>query len=224
MKARYPELDIDNEDAYYDQAGRMMDEYEGMEKAAAGMRAGLEKSPLLMDMVLAARQASESGGEFDPIVYLAENRGLDLEALKTDEEYMKKVAEASAKYLDKMTSARKIAEAQRENFPASAAAVQAKAQELGLSDEQAQEIIGRMFDVMDGLILGRIDIGAFEMFAKGQGADAAAEQARAEGKAEGLSARVQDRLRNLRPDTQPGQQRPARERKPAEEIDNPFIA
>ena len=119
-----------------------------------------------------------------------------------------------------------ISKAVQDNMPASIDAVKAKAQELGLSDEQTTEIVGQMFQVMDDLVHGKIDTEVFAMMAKGKNFDEAVEQARDEGKVEGLNQKVNDKLRTLenRQERVAGVQTPMKTATPAsKKPHNPFV-
>ena len=61
---RYPDLNMEDEDAYYDQAGSMMDEYEGYANNAKKLRESMDKSPAFAEMMVAARDTDG----FDPLV------------------------------------------------------------------------------------------------------------------------------------------------------------
>ena len=49
---------------------------------------------------------------------------------------------------------------------------------MGLSDDQAEEVIGKMYQVMDDLIVGKLDPSIFEMMAKGMNYNQDVEAAR----------------------------------------------
>lgn len=218
--SRYKDLNLDDEDAYYDQMGRMMDEYEGYEKSSARMRESIAKSPAMAEMVRAAGQQDD----FDPITWLVENRGLDLDALRDDPEYAQKLADAHAKYMERDAASKQIAEDMTANMPASVDAIRAKAQELGLSEEQTEATVGQMYQIMDDLIHGKMDTNLFAMLAKGASHDADVAQARDEGQAAGLSTKIDERLRRDagRTPKPVGRQSAAGEPKPKVENRNPF--
>lgn len=218
---RNPDLNMDDEEAYYGSANRFMDEYEGYEDNSRRMRESLSRSPAFAEMMVAAREQDD----FDPVVWMVRNKGLDLKALADDPDYSKKLADAHGAYLERMAKQDEIESQMAENMPASVEAVKAKASEMGLSDEQAEEVIGKMYQVMDDLILGKLDPAVFEMMAKGMSYNKDVETAREEGVAEGLSAKVADKLKDLsgKRDVPRGRQA-ARQEKPVEQdVDNPFV-
>lgn len=86
ISQRYPELDMEDEDAYYDRMNATMDEYEGYESNSRRLRESMERSPAMAEMMLAAREQDD----FDPVVWMVMNKGLDLQALQDDPEYAEK--------------------------------------------------------------------------------------------------------------------------------------
>lgn len=221
ISQRYPELDMDDEDAYYDRMNATLDEYEGYESNSRRLRESMERSPAMAEMMLAAREQDD----FDPVVWMVMNKGLDLQALQDDPEYAEKLSAAHADYLAKNSKGQEIEKAMQENMPASVDGIRAKAQELGLTDEQAEEIVGKMYQNMDDLVHGIISPEIFELFAKGQRHDEDVATAREEGMAQGLNKKVEDKLRTL---DKPGErisgvQTPVKPSAPKKKSDNMFL-
>lgn len=217
---RYPDLKIDDEDAYYDAVMRYMDEFEEYEERSNRLRENIEKSPAYAEMVIASRGKDN----FDPVIWLVESGQLDLDALQSDPDYNKKLADARAAYLDKLTSSKKLKEEQEKNMPASVEAIRVKAEEMGIDDKTTEEIVGKMYELMDDMIRGVLPLDVFEMLYKGSISDKAVEEARAEGVAEGLNKKVDDKLRQMpAPSAPTGRQTPVPEDKP-KPVKNPFLA
>lgn len=221
VSERYPDLNMDDEDAYYEQMGKTMDEYEGYERNTQRLREAMEKSPEMVRMLNAARDQEN----FDPLAYLFENASGDILALAQDPDGAKKFGEMRAEQLKRQAEGEDIKKALTENMPNSVSAIKAKAQELGIPDEQAQEIVGQMFQVMDDLVHGKIDPEVFAMMAKGRNYDNAVEQARDEGKVEGLNQKVNDKLRTLegKQERVSGVQSPMKTPAPKKKIHNMFV-
>lgn len=222
FQGRYPDVNVDNEDDYYGAANQMLDDYELFENNSRNMRDRMMKSPVFAEMIVAAGKQDD----FDPVVWMVENKGLDLQALQDDPDYSKKLADAHNTYIEKRAKQDEIEKQMAENMPASIEAVRSKAAEMGLTDEQAEKVIGQMYQVMDDLIVGKIDPAMFELMAKGMNFDTAVQDAKAEGIAEGLGTKIDDKLVDLnkKRERTGGAQRPMRERKPAPEVNNPFLA
>lgn len=221
ISKRYPDLNMDDEDAYYDQMGRTMDEYEGYEANTRRLRESMEKSPEMARMLAAAQQQEN----FDPLAYLFENASGDILALAQDPDGAKKFGELRAQQLARQAENDEIQRALSENMPGSVDAVMAKASELGLDEEQTKEIVGRMFQTMDDLVHGKIDPEIFAMMAKGATYDDDMAQAREEGRVEGVSTKVDDKLRTLegRQERVGGVQKPVRTPEPKKKPHNMFV-
>lgn len=221
VSKRYPDLNMDDEDAYYEQMGKTMDEYEGYENNSRRLREAMERSPEMAKMLVAA----QGQDNFDPIAYLFENANADILALAEDPEGAKKFGELRSQQLSRQAEGEEIKKSVEDNMPSSIEAVTSKAQELGLSDEQTQEIVGQMFQVMDDLVHGKIDPEIFAMMAKGKDYDNAVEQARDEGKAEGLNTKVTDKLRTLenKQEHVSGVQTPMKTAAPKKKVHNMFV-
>ena len=220
MAEREPNLNLDDEDAYYDYMDNMVTEYDDYRTSSEAMRKNMEHSPALAEMFMAAQNQKE----FDPILWMIRHKGLDLDALRDDPEYAEKVTEAHNEWLAKRAKADEINEQAAANMPKSIDAIQAKAAEMGLTDEQANEIVLEIYQMGNDLTLGIIPVNIFEMLAKGKTRDADVEMAREEGIAEGLNTKVDDKLRKLNKTNEQvrGRQMPVREVKPKGQY-NPFV-
>lgn len=222
MAEREPKLNLDDEDAYYGYMDNMVSEYDDYRASSDAMRKNINHSPALAEMFMAAR----SEENFDPVLWMIRKRGLDLDALRDDPEYAEKIAEAHNEWLSKRAKADEINDQAAANMPKSIEAIKAKAAEMGLTEEQAEEILGEIYQMGNDLILGIIPVNIFEMLAKGKTRDADVEMAREEGVAEGLNTKVTDKLRTM-PKTNEqvrGRQMPVREAKPKEEEKHMFLA
>ena len=220
MAERKPDLNLDDEDAYYDYLDGMVTENDDYRASSEAMRKSMDGSPAFTEMIMAAR--GQEG--FDPVLWMIENRGLDLDALRDDEEYAKKVTEARNAWLAKKTKDEETFEAAKNNMPKSIEAIKAKQAEMGLSDEQASEIVGDIYQMGTDLTMGIIPVNIFEMLAKGKAYDKDVEEAREVGVAEGLNTKVTDKLRTW-PKTNEqvrGRQMPVKEAKPKGQY-NPFV-
>ena len=220
MAEREPNLNLDDEDAYYGYMDDMVTEYDDFRKSSESMRQNMANSPALTEMLMAAR--GQEG--FDPVLWMIENRGLDLEALRDDEKYAEKVTEARNAWLAKKAKDEETFEAAKANMPRSIEAIKAKQAEMGLSDEQANEIVGDIYQMGTDLTMGIIPVNIFEMLAKGKAYDKDVEEAREVGVAQGLETKVTDKLRKMPKTTEQvrGRQMPMRETKPKGQY-NPFV-
>lgn len=220
MAEREPNLNLDDEDAYYGYMDNMMTENDDYRSSSDVMRKNMDHSPALAEMFMAARDEKS----FDPVLWMIRNKGLDLDALRDDPDYAEKVTEAHNEWLAKRAKADEINKQAAVNMPRSIEAIQSKAAEMGLTDEQADEIVGEIYQMGNDLTLGIIPVNIFEMLAKGKTYDKDVEEAREVGIAQGLDTKVTDKLRKM-PKTNEqvrGRQMPVREAKPKRQY-NPFV-
>lgn len=220
MAEREPNLNLDDEDAYYGYMDDMMTENDDYRSSSDVMRKNMDHSPALAEMFMAARDEKS----FDPVLWMIRNKGLDLDALRDDPDYAEKVTEAHNEWLAKRAKADEINKQAAVNMPRSIEAIKSKAAEMGLTDEQADEIVGEIYQMGNDLTVGIIPVNIFEMLAKGKTYDKDVEEAREVGIAQGLDTKVTDKLRKM-PKTNEqvrGRQMPVREAKPKRQY-NPFV-
>lgn len=221
FSTRYPDVNMEDEDAYYGKAGEMMDDFDAYEKSTNKLRGVMDKSKLFAEMMIAARDTED----FDPLVWMVEEGGLDLDALRDDEEYSQKLGEARKKYLERMAKQEDIDKQVAENMPKTVEMVKQKQKELGLTDEQANEVVAALYKNMDDLIVGIINPEQFVAQAKAMNYEADLQAAHDEGVAQGLRTKVDDKLRTLnKAERNGGRQAAMQEPKPQKDINNPFLA
>ena len=192
VSQRYPDLDMDDEDAYYDQMGGMMDDYEGYEKSAGALRESMSNSPAMLEMIVAARNQDD----FDPIVWLTRQKGLDLRSLLDDPEYTDKLAQAHSEYLADEAKGREVQDEMKSNMPQTLEATRSALEAAGMGD-QYEEVVGKIFQLADDISHGKWDPEIAVTLAKGGGYDNAVDQAREEGTAQGRNTKVNDSLRKM---------------------------
>lgn len=221
VSQRYTDLNMDDEDAYYDQMGSMMDEYEGYEKNSQRLRDSMSKTPAFAEMLLAARDQDD----FDPVAWMVQERGLDLQEAMDDPEYAKKIAAAHEEYLAKQAKGKEIQDEMLANLPGTLDATRSALEEAGFGDKY-DEIIGNIFQLADDITMGKWDPQIAVQLAKGGNYDTDVTTAREEGRANGLNTKVDDKLRTLnrKQERVPGTQTPAKPKEPKKPSNNMFMA
>jgi hypothetical protein len=197
VAADYPDLDVTDDEAYFANANARYDELKNLRDGVSKFRDALDldadKAGLFNEMIV---EASENP-QFDPVVFLVEH-GVDINEALTDPEYSKKIAEAREKYLNEVAQGEELSAQFEENAPASMEAINQYCEENGISDDEKNEIIGKMYDIMDNLIVGNMPVDLFEFVKNGVTHDADVEEANLAGKAEGKSTKVNQKLRKLK--------------------------
>lgn len=193
-KEAYPDISEDDEDAYYGQANRDLDELEGYRKSNKELSDVFDKAPTLAGMLLAAKE-----GE-NPFVYLAEHAGpdLDIRELVNDPDFGNKMAEAIKKWQDGQLESRQVQEAMKGNYQSSFSALQEIQQERGMSDEECLEIVDDFFEnVVGNASKGIVSKETWEMYLKARNYDADMAAAREAAGAQAMNERMQNPLKTF---------------------------
>lgn len=220
--SRYPDTNMDDEEAYYGGANTMLDELEGYETSSTRLKDVMDKNPYFSRMLAEASRQEN----FNPIVWLIQEGMLDLEAVTSNKDYAEEVAKAQSDWLEKKTKSEELDAQAQANFPASFDAIKAKADEMGMNEEQMQEVLNDMFTIFDDMLIGKVSADLFAMLAKGKNYDNAVAEAREEGVAEGLDTKVKETLRKMpkQAERNGGRQTAIKEREPKKASDNMFLA
>ena len=193
----YPDLNMDDEEAYYNAANERYDELgryrESTEKFRKALNLDANATGAFNRMIVAASEQED----FDPYVWLEENTGVNLAEAMKNEDYAKKIASAHQKYLEKKAKEEELETQFAENAPASLDAIDQKAQEMGLDDAAKDEVIKQMYDLVDNMMIGIIPVDVFELLAKGNSHDTDVESAKEEGEARGRQTKITDKVRKL---------------------------
>lgn len=187
VRSKNPDLNFEDEDAFYENANQRMDDYDALNESVGNIREVMDANPYFGQMMAEAKKNKD----LDPVIYLIEN-GLDIDALLNDEEYKSKLAEARADWLEKHKKAEELEQQISDNLPSSIDACKAKGKEMGLSDEDTDAVIERYFGLLDDIEQGILSPDVFEMLAKGKNYDADVATATKQGEANGRAQKIKE--------------------------------
>lgn len=198
-KEAYPDISEDDEEAYYGQANKDLDELEGYRKSNKELADVFDKTPTLAGMLLAAKE-----GE-NPFVYLAEQAGpdLDIRELINDPDFGEKMSQALNKYQESQLAGNKAKDEMKSNYQASFAALKEIQQERGMSDEDCMALVEKMFgnEEDDGIIgkaaRGIVDKATWEAILKAQNYDSDIASEREKAGARAMNDRLQNPLKKF---------------------------
>lgn len=158
-KEAYPDVNEDDEDAYYGRANDDLDELENYRETNKALADTFDKTPTLAGMLLAAKEG------VNPYVYLAEQGGpdLDFRELVKDPDFNKKMSEALDKFQQAQLKSNQEMDDSKKNFTQTFAALKEIQQERGMSDEECMELIKKMYGDPDN----NEDIGIFGLASRG---------------------------------------------------------
>lgn len=141
----YPDLNLDDEEAFYGKANENLDELEGFRESNRQLGEAMDKAPVLAGLVLAAKDG------VNPFVYLAENIGedMDIRELANNPEFAKQMGEALKKFQEKADAAKAKEKEVGENMVKSLQVLKDYQAEQNLSDEEVSKMIADFFGTFD---------------------------------------------------------------------------
>lgn len=218
---KYSDVNMDDEEAYYGKANQMMDEYDDQQTKLDNVRNAVGSSEDFQDLLaeLAEWNTEHPDQPYSIMHYLAkkvQQGELDLDELSNNPDYADKIAEAQAKKTKDADEQKALEEEGSKNFEESIAMMQRVRDERGLTDEQVNSAMEKVYAIYDDLSKNLITEENFCAILDAQNYDTAVADARDEGKAEGLNTKVTDKLRKM-PKTSEragGSQSPMAEQKP----------
>ena len=140
-----PELNLDDEEAFYTRANENLDELEGFRESNRQLGEAMDRTPELAGMVLAARQGT------NPFVWLAENLGpdMDIRQLADNPEFANQMGEALKKFQQAQDKAQAKKKEIGQNMANSFQTLKDYQAEKGLSDEECVKMAKDFFGELD---------------------------------------------------------------------------
>ena len=141
----YPDMNLDDEEAFYNQANQNLDELESFRQSNKELGEAMDKAPILAGLVLAAKEGQ------NPFAYLVENIGpdMDISDLAENPERAKQMGEALKKYQEKQEKAKAKEKEIGENMAKSIQTLKEYQTEKGMSDEECVKMLKDFFGDYD---------------------------------------------------------------------------
>lgn len=141
----HPDLNLDDDEAFYTQANQNLDELESFRKSDKELGEAMERTPQLAGLVLAARNG------VNPFVWLAENIGpdMDIRELANNPEFANQMGEALTKFQQAQEKAQAKKKEIGENMANSFQTLKDYQAEKGLSDEECVKMAKDFFGELD---------------------------------------------------------------------------
>lgn len=202
---KHPDLNLDDEDAFYEQANNNLNELENFRESNRQLGEAMDKTPLLGGLILAAKE-----GE-NPFTYLAENIGpdMDIRELASNPEFSKQMGDALGKFQESLAEDAKRKEEIGANMQQSFDALKQLQKEKNLSDDDAVALVKKLFGETDengeqtdpGIIgnaaMGIVPKEIWEAVLKAQNYDSDIASAAEKARATALNERMQNSLKNF---------------------------
>lgn len=141
----YPDMNLDDEEAFYNQANANLDELEGFRQSNKELGEAMDKAPILAGLVLAAKEGQ------NPYAYLVENLGpdMDIRDLAENPEFAQQMGEALKKWQEKQEKAAAKEKEIGENMAKSIQTLKEYQTEKGMSDEECVKMLADFFGNYD---------------------------------------------------------------------------
>lgn len=202
----YPDMNLDDDEAFYGQANKNLDELENFRKSNEELGAAMDKSPILAGLVLAAKEGQ------DPFTYLIENLGpsMDIRDLADNPEKAAQMGEALKKFQEKQEKSQAKSKEIGENMAKSIQTLKEYQQEKGMSDEECVKMLADFFgdydendqpvgksSFMQNASNGIVTKGMWEALFNARHYDGDIASATEKARASALNEKVQNGLRNF---------------------------
>lgn len=193
LSSRYPDLQMDDEEAFY---GRIDDDYSDYERQIEDYR-GREKE--LADMFMANPKSAVFLTEWrktgDPYGSLVRMFGPDFNDFIQDPANADKIAEANKEFAERIADEDRLEEEYKKNIEQSLADIQKYQEENGLTDEQVGDAMNTLQEISMNMIVGKIPVDVLKMIFNAKNYDKAVETAGMEGEVRGRNAKIREQLR-----------------------------
>ncbi len=198
-----------------------MDDYEAYESATKNLLDAIDGNEQFMQIITQACTQED----FDPVVWMIEQEGIDLQEVMNNPDYAAVLAKAHSRHLEEEARAREIDNEMRQNLPLSLEAISQRATELGIDEAKKNDIVARLWQLGESMVKGVLPVEFFDLMVKGEGYDEEVEAAYKRGRDEGLNIRIDEHLRQVRstPVSIQPTQTPIQPSKPKPRDKNPFV-
>ena len=193
LSNRYPELNMDDDEAV---AGQINDDYDDYDRQLNSYK---EREQGMVDMMSADPRSAHflsnwhNGG--DPAVELVRMFGTDIKEAIDDPARQEDMAAANKEYVERVAKNKKLEEEYNKNIDASLETLSSFQQEKGLSDEEADKVMEFLQGVFQDAILGKFSRESMEMALKAIDHDSDVAIAEQDAEVRGRNAKINETLR-----------------------------
>lgn len=193
MLEKYPDLDVEDEEALW---GAVGDDYDNYEKEIGRYRDNSQKlNDLFENDPRSASLVAEMARGGDPVLGLVRRYGIEIRDIVDDPAMQEEVAQANKEYLESVAKNKELEEEYRQNLDATLSTLEEIQAETGASDEDIDNAMEFLVAAaMDG-VMGKFSRESIEMAMKAVGYDQAVADAAEEGEIAGRNAKIVERLR-----------------------------
>ena len=196
MRGRYPDMNFDDEEAYY---GQIYDDYEQYDQNARELDERRENERKLGDMFTSDPRSARlmlawRDGD-DPVIALLRMYGEDILEAVNDPERQEEIAKANKEYLAKVSKEKEYEEQHQTNLTESLEMLAQYQNERGLRDDDIDTATGWLIKMAHDVMMGKFTPEMVDMALKAQNYDSAVAEAGESGEVRGRNARIEEKLR-----------------------------
>ena len=183
---RHKDIDFEDKEARYAAMNDDADELGRLEESGQALSKMLDNNKWLAAMVL---DSTRKG--MHPLEWMA-SQGIDIKAALEDEELGKKVADQIAKFQEKVAEQEKHGQELSDNLLKSRQAMD----KLGLSDDEAADLWGKVWGVIEDAERGEISADTWKLFSNAYNYDSDIASARDEAAMQARNEKIQNNVRS----------------------------
>lgn len=195
---RFSDADINDENIYYENANKLMDDFETYEQATGRLLQAIDGNQQFMDMITQACTQDD----FDPVVWMIQKGGIDIQEIVNNPDYADAIAMAHSRYIEEKAEEREIDEQMKQNLPKSIDEIKNFCKQENIDDDKMNQVIAAMWQLGENMVKGILPVDVFQIFVKAQEYDDNVKQAYEQGKQDGLNIKIDEHLKNVRSATQ----------------------
>lgn len=196
MRAKYPDMNMDDEEAFY---SRINDDYDDYENQLGEYK---KRDKELSDMFMSDPRSAQflmawKSGE-DPIVQYVRNFGKDMVATMDDPAMAEQIAVANKEFLDRMAESDRLEAEYKANLETSLKNLSDMQAEMNLSDKQIDDAMDKLAEISKDFLQGKFSRETVDIMMKAMNYDTAVAQASDEGEVRGRNAKIEEKLRKAK--------------------------
>lgn len=193
LKERYPDKDLDDDEAFagqinddYDESDRRLKQYEADEKQMSDFFAKDPRSGAFL-------QAWRNGK--NPIYALVSTYGDEFMDYMDDPENQEELAKAQQEYLDRVAKSKELDDEYEKNISKSLDSIEQAQEKNGWDEDYVNNGLKTLSEIVDDYIMGKIDPKWISLLNNGASHDKDVAEAREAGIVNGRNAKIEAKLR-----------------------------
>ncbi len=193
LKGKHPDNSFDDDEALF---GRISDDYDDYDQQIGQSK---EREGKLVNMFRSSPEASRMMSDWadgkDPVISFVAMYGKDMVDAANDPAKREQIEAANKEYVERMTQSKTYDEEYGKNLDKSLADVDKVQEELGLTDEETDQLLTELGQIISDGIMGKFSPDTLRMLQKAKTHDKDVATAAEEGEVRGRNTKINEKLR-----------------------------